>query len=515
MDNMTANSDPMMEIFLEECKDLVTQYETYLHMAGEKKEYDLTLINEIFRITHTLKADATMMLFECVAVPTRAFERLLYFYRDECSIVNFDEFSDMLTRLIDYVKSEVQSILDGEAADTDGDELKQEFLDYRDKLASGISVEQVENVEKKAKFEIQDEPMRFYIGSATDASPEKKSTKTAKKKTAAPKTKPAQVKDNAAEEIKKDAVGQKSAKSSETAGASELSGIDFETSLRDEQPEDEKQKDRSSSEITWLKDKSSITGDDLEKLYNLVTSLGGVEERMMARFGKEYDRYADVFGEFHEINIALLDWITQASTVPMGHISPKLHKTVSEMNTRLERKCGLVIEGESVLIDRTWMDKISGALVHMLRNSIDHGIESKEKRKKLGKPAEGLIKVAYSQTEREFIIELSDDGSGIDVENLRKRALERGVYEAEFAETPEEIMELMFIPGVSTHEKEGIYSGRGVGMDVVKHNIEELGGNISVKSEIGKGTVFTVSIPLKSGTNGEEESLYEDFDSRR
>lgn len=481
-----------MEIFIEECSDLVTQYDTYLQMASARKEYDLTLINEIFRITHTIKADATMMLFECVAVPARAFERLLYFYRDECSIVNYDEFTGMLSKMIDYVKAEVQDILDGNADEGDGDALKQEFLDYRDKLASTLSVEKVETVEQTAKFEIQDEPMRFYIGSANDA------TKTP---------------ENIASERKQVSV-RKTAKPAETVETGQNPEKDGkpEKTTQPAKPSDGPDKEKAG--ITWLKDNSSITVEDLENLYDLAAELSVVEERLMGRIGADFNRFADVMGEFHEVSDSIMHWVTKASNVPMSHISPKLTRTVEEMNSRLGRNISIVIRGEEVTVDRNWMDKLSGALVHLIRNSVDHGIETKEKRIKLGKPAEGVINVNYAVTEKEFVLDFSDDGAGIDTQGLKQKALLRGIPEAEFVETPEEIMELMFIPGVSTHDKEGVYSGRGVGMDVVKHNIEDLGGFISVKSEPGQGTTFTITIPLNTD-DGEEMSGYEDFDSRR
>jgi len=488
MSSVETQNDPMMEIFLEECGDLVSQYETYLSMAADRGEYTMDIINELFRITHTIKADATMMLFECVAVPMRAFERILYFYRDEKGNVNFAEFTDMLERLVDFCKNEIELIVEGKAKETDGDAYCREYNEYRDKLAAQLTVENVENVEKTVKAESHNEPMRFYIGAATEAEPEKTSKPRILDEYLASK-------EAEAEEIENQK--QKSVR----LEAEYEANVDFDIPPK--------------PEYKWMKQKKNITNDDLQRLYDTVQGLYSLEGKIMERFGQDYGHFADLLSEFHEINISLINWITNAATVPMGHITPKLKKTIDEMNRRLGHNVSISITGEDILVEKEWLEKLSGALVHMLRNAVDHGIESKEYRIKAGKPAEGSVFVDYQLTNGLFIMKVSDDGRGIDTEKLKNTAIERGLIFDDDMLSEQEIYKLIFLPGVTTNDTEGVYSGRGVGMDVVQHNIEGLGGSVEIESTPGVGTSFTVTIPMTNITGGEESVEDEDFDSRR
>jgi two-component system chemotaxis sensor kinase CheA len=158
----------------------------------------------------------------------------------------------------------------------------------------------------------------------------------------------------------------------------------------------------------------------------------------------------------------------------------------------------LYMSGEDTELDRTVVDQIGDPLQHLLRNSADHGLENAELRKKRGKPEKGSIYLNAFQEGNNVIIEVSDDGNGIDTEAVKEKAVERGVITPEQAEmmTQKEIINLLFMPSFSMAKQITDISGRGVGLDVVRSNIEALGGDVEVSSKLGEGSKFTVRLPL-------------------
>ncbi len=158
----------------------------------------------------------------------------------------------------------------------------------------------------------------------------------------------------------------------------------------------------------------------------------------------------------------------------------------------------LIIEGEDTRADKNVLEKMTDPLVHLVRNSLDHGIESPEERKTFGKPEEGHIILAAHQLDDQVVIEVKDDGRGIDVDKVKQKAYEKGIIDENALEklSHEKALELIFAPGLSTAKKITDVSGRGVGMDVVRAMVEEVGGSVGIKSELGKGTTVTLSLPL-------------------
>jgi two-component system chemotaxis sensor kinase CheA len=168
---------------------------------------------------------------------------------------------------------------------------------------------------------------------------------------------------------------------------------------------------------------------------------------------------------------------------------------VRDLSSQLNKKVKLVTSGEATEVDKTVIEEIADPLIHMIRNSLDHGIEAPEIREKMGKDPEGTIWLSAEHRGGRIVIEVSDDGQGINREVVLKKALEKNLIESDDI-SDEEIDNLIFQPGFSTVEKVTNVSGRGVGMDVVRRNILSLGGRISVKSETGSGSKFTLSLPL-------------------
>ena len=208
---------------------------------------------------------------------------------------------------------------------------------------------------------------------------------------------------------------------------------------------------------------------------------------------------------FHEL-IEYLERITtnlhesvmKVRMVPIESVVAKFPRMIRDLSRKLDKKMELYMTGEDTELDRTVVDQIGDPLQHLLRNSADHGLEDNATRIAKGKPEVGSIFLNAFQEGNNVIIQVGDDGNGIDVEAVRNKAIERGVITEEQAETmsQKEIINLLFLPSFSMAKKITDISGRGVGLDVVKSNIEALGGDVEVKTELGVGTTFTVRLPL-------------------
>ena len=208
---------------------------------------------------------------------------------------------------------------------------------------------------------------------------------------------------------------------------------------------------------------------------------------------------------FHEqieylerITTSLHESVMKVRMVPIESVVAKFPRMIRDLSRKLDKKMDLYMTGEDTELDRTVVDQIGDPLQHLLRNSADHGLEDNETRRAKGKPEVGSIFLNAFQEGNNVIIQVGDDGNGIDVDAVRAKAIERGVITEEQAESmsQKEIVNLLFLPSFSMAKKITDISGRGVGLDVVRSNIEALGGDVEVATELGEGTTFTVRLPL-------------------
>lgn len=183
---------------------------------------------------------------------------------------------------------------------------------------------------------------------------------------------------------------------------------------------------------------------------------------------------------------------------PIGRLFQKYPRLARDLARSLGKDVELVLEGEETEIDKTMIEDLNDPLVHLVRNAVDHGVDSPEERAAAGKPVKSVVTLSARQVGDHIIIEITDDGRGISPDVLRKKAVEKGLIDAETANSMDErqSLHLVFLPGLSTKDLISDVSGRGVGMDVVKTNIMKLNGRIDVKSKIGQGSVFTITLPL-------------------
>lgn len=208
---------------------------------------------------------------------------------------------------------------------------------------------------------------------------------------------------------------------------------------------------------------------------------------------------------FHEqieylerITTSLHESVMKVRMVPIESVVNKFPRMIRDLSRKLDKKMELYMTGEDTELDRTVVDQIGDPLQHLLRNSADHGLENAELRAQRGKPEVGSINLNAFQEGNNVIIEVSDDGNGIDTERVKTKAIERGLVTPEQAErlSQKEIIDFLFMPSFSMAKEITDVSGRGVGLDVVKSNIEALGGDVEVKSKLGEGTKFIVRLPL-------------------
>ncbi|MCX5618126.1 chemotaxis protein CheA [Bombella sp. TMW 2.2543] len=181
---------------------------------------------------------------------------------------------------------------------------------------------------------------------------------------------------------------------------------------------------------------------------------------------------------------------------PVRHVFQRMQRVVREASALAGKDVALVLEGEETEVDRTLIENLTDPLTHMLRNAVDHGIESPEVRQAAGKPAQGTILLSARHRSGRILIEIRDDGGGINSKRVLQTAIKRGIVPPGVSLGENEINELIFAPGFSTAETVSDLSGRGVGMDVVKQAIQNLGGRVTIKSRPGRGTLFTLSLPL-------------------
>lgn len=243
--------------------------------------------------------------------------------------------------------------------------------------------------------------------------------------------------------------------------------------------------------------------EKLDALMNQVSELIIAKNSLVSISSTEGGNFQNQL--FHEqieylerITTSLHESVMKVRMVPIESVVNKFPRMVRDLSKKLDKGIELHMSGEDTELDRTVVDQIGDPLQHLIRNSADHGLESAELRKQRGKPEVGAIYLHAFQEGNNVIIEVSDDGNGIDTEKILNKAIERGFISPEQGESmsQKEIIDFLFMPSFSMAEKISDVSGRGVGLDVVKSNIEALGGDVEVKSTLGEGSKFTVRLPL-------------------
>ena len=241
--------------------------------------------------------------------------------------------------------------------------------------------------------------------------------------------------------------------------------------------------------------------EKLDSLMNLVSELIIAKNSLVAASSSDQGNntaFNEQIEYLENVTTNLHESVMKVRMVPIESVVVKFPRMIRDLSKKLDKKMELYMTGEETELDRTVVDEIGDPLMHLLRNSADHGLESAEVRAQRGKPEQGSIFLDAYQDGNNVVIEVRDDGNGIDVEAVKNKAIERNLVTAEqAANMPEkDIINLLFQPGFSTSEKVTDVSGRGVGLDVVKSKIESLSGEVEVKSKWGEGSTWTIRLPL-------------------
>lgn len=238
--------------------------------------------------------------------------------------------------------------------------------------------------------------------------------------------------------------------------------------------------------------------DRLDNLMNLVSELIIIKTRLEDTGSTEKGNMTEAVEYLERITTSLHDAVMKVRMVPIERVFNRFPRMVRDLTKDLGKNIDLRMSGEETEVDRTIIDEIGDPLIHLIRNSIDHGIEKPEDRRASGKPEKGIVDLKAYPDGNSVVIELDDDGAGLNLPKIKAKAVERGVITQEEANalSKEDAIDLLFRPGFSTADVISDVSGRGVGLDVVKTKIESISGNIEVKTEEGQGSKFIIRLPL-------------------
>ena len=226
-----------------------------------------------------------------------------------------------------------------------------------------------------------------------------------------------------------------------------------------------------------------------------------ITQNILGQIGQNFDmsklhKLTQALSELDRNTRELQESVMRIRMLPISFAFNRVPRLVHDLSTKLGKKVELKMSGESTELDKTVMERIVDPLVHLVRNTCDHGIEMPDVRRAAGKPETGTLTLSACHQGGNVVIEITDDGAGLNEEKILKKARERGLVKPDQHLSVGEIHDLIFLPGFSTVEQVSDVSGRGVGMDVVRKNIQGLGGNVEIFSEPGKGARFTVRLPL-------------------
>lgn len=253
---------------------------------------------------------------------------------------------------------------------------------------------------------------------------------------------------------------------------------------------------------------------DVERLDHLMNMIGElvIDRTRIVQIGKALEaRYRDddliealgkTANHIEKVVDELQESTMKVRMLPIGTVLSGFPRMIRDLSLKIGKQVEFLVDGQDTEIDRTVVDRIRDPLVHLLRNSVDHGLETPEERRAAGKPEMGTLKLSAAHEQGHIVITVEDDGKGIDPQKIRDSAIGKGLISSEAASrlSDAEALELIFLPGFSTVENATEVSGRGVGMDIVKSNIEAINGLVNLNTEVGEGTKFTLRLPLTLAT---------------
>lgn len=546
-------NEPMLDMYIFETSQLIEQLEQSILNSEKESEYSSDSINEIFRIMHTIKGSSAMMMFHNISTLAHTMEDLFYYLREEkpqlidCSIL-----SDFVLEGVDFVKIEVEKIKNGDSPDGDASLLISELSSFLTELKSqnntSNSADQQKSEEQQKYYISQDKVINksyrfsykaqifFEDGCEMENIRAYTVINDLKDLTETFFYVPDDIIDNddSIEVIQKNGfqIFLKSDYDYEdlhsyfektvflkTLELEKLENNDvFEKHFHEQKAEpvepDSKLTDVKISEVkvpavpdskkvvhsSAAQSIISVSVAKLDKLMDLVGEMV-IAEAMVTQNPDikdlELENFKKAARQLNKITGELQDTVMAIRMVPLSTTFQKMNRIVRDMCKQLSKDVQLEIIGEETEVDKNIIEHISDPLMHLVRNSIDHGIESAEERQINGKTGTGTVTLEAKNSGNDVLVIVKDDGKGLDKQKILQKALDNNLlFKNPEDMTDNEIFNLILLPGFSTKDTVSEFSGRGVGMDVVAKNIETIGGTLSVNSVNGKGTTITLKIPL-------------------
>ncbi len=502
-------SDEMRDIFNEfvvEAEENLQKVEENL-LELERDPTNEELLNATFRAMHTLKGGAGFLGLQAIVETAHAAEDVLGKLRSgELQLT--PEINDLILEAVDFIRNALQRYEAGEEVEVPSDLVSRlRSLEEGAEAAPSGKDETVDDLLEKFGFQhLKGRPIEEILEELILLPPDER---------------PVELIDQldrliATSEPSRDEEERTPPHPEETAEEKSIEVVQGEE--KEEEKETVKEEPRTERrQLSEKKPPVSPEGEKvlridvkkIEDLMNLVGELVLERNRLLRVFQKLYEEYQSKTVDEFETVMSSLDRIVgdlqlavmKTRMQPVKRLFQKFPRVVRDLARMLGKEVELVLEGEDAEMDKTVLEKLEEPLIHLIRNAVDHGIEPPEERARMGKPPKGTVKLsAYYHGDRIFI-EVADDGRGIDVDKVKKKALERGLITPDRAEkmTEKDILFLIFHPGFSTAEGVSQVSGRGVGMDVVMNTVSAFRGTIDIETERGKGTKITLSFPLTVG----------------
>ncbi|GJI59571.1 chemotaxis protein CheA [Bacillus altitudinis] len=542
----TLDVNQYLDIFLDESREhLQTCNEKLLEL--EKNPTDLQLVNDIFRAAHTLKGMSATMGFDDMAQLTHHLENMFDAIRNEQMIVT-PESMDTMFEALDHLEAMVQSIAEGGDGKRDVTEIskKLDVTGSHAETASAVETAEASSAasdldynefERTVLDEAREQGFKCYELNVTlsDACLLKavrvymifeRLNEAGEVVKTVPNAELLESEDfesefsisylskQPMEEVKKIVTAISEV---EQVEISEVSAFEeaAPAETKAEKPEQKNEEVAAPAAKAPANDAPKANGnngaaaggtktirvniDRLDSLMNLFEELV-IDRGRLEQIAKELENneLTDTVERMSRISGDLQSIILNMRMVPVETVFNRFPRMIRQLTKELNKKIELIIEGAETELDRTVIDEIGDPLLHLLRNSLDHGIESPEERVKKGKPEKGTVLLKAYHSGNHVFIEVEDDGGGINRKKVLEKALERGVITEREAETLEDhqIDSLIFAAGFSTADTISDISGRGVGLDVVKNKLESLGGSVSINSTEGQGSLFSIQLPL-------------------
>ncbi len=529
-----VNREPMLDMFIFETVQLIEQLEL-LVLDGEKSEGLGQHIHEIFRIMHTIKGSSAMMLFNNISMLAHAIEDVFYFLREnKPTELNPSMLTDIVLAGIDFIKTEINKIMENE--DCDGDptgiiavitrflaDLKGE-TGHRNARIVPENASERNALWKEPVSEMQREGQayraRLYFEEGCEMENIRAFNVIHNLKSIAWNIRhfPTELTEDeqCAELIRNQGFellfssssskAEVQAMMEETMFIRELKLEEAETVIVLQEPVGEAA-EKNTGSIPVKEDSSgakqsfiSVNVTKMDKLMDLVGELVIAEAMVTLNpdlRGLPLDNFKKSARHLKKICGELQDIVMSVRMVPLATTFQKMNRIVRDMCRKLDKEVNLKIVGEDTEVDKNIIEHISDPIMHLIRNAIDHGLESQEQRLALGKPPLGQITLEAKNAGGDVWIIVQDDGKGLEREKILKKARENGlVHKPESELSDKEIYSFILLPGFSTKDSITEFSGRGVGMDVVTKNIEGVGGSVLIDSIPGQGTAISIKIPL-------------------